>query len=85
MSAQAGGIPRYRPFDGPALLRQRFRPFLSRRGASGRWPRSRSGSALEGHVSIPSAFDPIGWHAHEMLFGFVVAAIAGFLLTAIPN
>ncbi len=25
------------------------------------------------------------WHAHEMLFGFVAAAIAGFLLTAVPS
>jgi uncharacterized protein involved in response to NO len=25
------------------------------------------------------------WHAHEMLFGFVATAIAGFLLTAVPN
>jgi uncharacterized protein involved in response to NO len=25
------------------------------------------------------------WHAHEMLFGFVGAAIAGFLLTAVPS
>ncbi len=25
------------------------------------------------------------WHAHEMLYGFVVAAVAGFLLTAIAN
>ncbi|MBT8437323.1 MAG: NnrS family protein [Gammaproteobacteria bacterium] len=25
------------------------------------------------------------WHAHEMLFGFVVAAVAGFLLTAVPS
>ncbi|MCB1843582.1 MAG: NnrS family protein [Halioglobus sp.] len=25
------------------------------------------------------------WHAHEMLYGFVPAAIAGFLLTAITN
>ena len=25
------------------------------------------------------------WHIHEMLFGFVVAAIAGFLLTAVPS
>jgi uncharacterized protein involved in response to NO len=25
------------------------------------------------------------WHAHEMLFGFIVAAIAGFLLTAVPG
>lgn len=25
------------------------------------------------------------WHAHEMLYGFVGAAIAGFLLTAVPS
>lgn len=25
------------------------------------------------------------WHAHEMLYGFVMAAIAGFLLTAVPS
>lgn len=29
--------------------------------------------------------DPLSWHAHEMLFGFVGAMIAGFLLTAVPN
>lgn len=28
---------------------------------------------------------PARWHAHEMLFGFVAAAIAGFLLTAVPT
>ena len=27
----------------------------------------------------------IWWHAHEMLFGFVVAIIVGFLLTAVQN
>mgnify|MGYP001555147358 CR=1 FL=1 len=26
-----------------------------------------------------------GWHAHEMLFGYAVAVIAGFLLTAVRN
>ncbi len=25
------------------------------------------------------------WHAHEMLFGFIAAAIAGFMLTAVPS
>lgn len=25
------------------------------------------------------------WHGHEMLFGFIAAAIAGFLLTAVPS
>src|SRR6185437_4067397 len=34
----------------------------------------------------PSDGLPIGrWHGHEMLFGFVAAAIAGFLLTAVPT
>jgi len=27
----------------------------------------------------------IWWHAHEMLFGFVIAIIVGFLLTAVQN
>ena len=34
---------------------------------------------------LPSRFDPLAWHIHAMLFGFVPAAIAGFMLTAIPN
>jgi uncharacterized protein involved in response to NO len=28
---------------------------------------------------------PMYWHAHEMIYGFVMAAIAGFLLTAVPS
>ena len=36
-------------------------------------------------ITIPTLFNPNIWHAHEMLFGFVAAAIAGFLLIAIPN
>ena len=32
-------------------------------------------------TAIPALY----WHAHEMLFGFVAAAIAGFLLTAVPG
>ena len=29
--------------------------------------------------------DPMSWHMHEMLFGYLAAALAGFLFTAIPN
>lgn len=36
-------------------------------------------------VPLQSGFAPLAWHRHEMLFGFVGAAIVGFLLTAIPN
>jgi uncharacterized protein involved in response to NO len=30
-------------------------------------------------------YDPLTWHGHEMLFGYSVAVIAGFLLTAVGN
>jgi uncharacterized protein involved in response to NO len=40
---------------------------------------------LRGVVELPTGFAPVAWHFHELLFGFVAAAIAGFLLTAIPN
>lgn len=38
-----------------------------------------------GRVSLPTTFAPSVWHAHEMLFGFVPATLAGFFLTAVPN
>jgi uncharacterized protein involved in response to NO len=34
---------------------------------------------------LPLAGSPFAWHGHEMVFGFAVAAVAGFLLTAVPN
>ena len=40
---------------------------------------------MAGALALPSAFDALAWHRHEMLFGFVGAVITGFLLTAIPN
>lgn len=35
--------------------------------------------------SWPTPWPAPYWHAHEMIFGFVATAIAGFLLTAVPN
>jgi uncharacterized protein involved in response to NO len=35
-----------------------------------------------GQVAWALAVPPLLWHAHEMLFGFAVAVIVGFLLTA---
>lgn len=42
-------------------------------------------AALSGWMALPTRFDPVAWHRHEMLFGFVGAPVSGFLLTAIPN
>ena len=36
-------------------------------------------------ASLGINWPPTLWHAHEMVFGFVGAAIAGFLLTAVPS
>jgi len=41
--------------------------------------------AYAGHGAPPSALAPVIWHVHEMVFGFALASVAGFLLTAIPN
>jgi uncharacterized protein involved in response to NO len=70
---------------GVALLDAGFRPFfLLGAGwsvvALGLWI-----AVLVGSAGLPSRFDPITWHIHEMLYGLVLAAVAGFLLTAIPN
>ena len=40
---------------------------------------------LAGEIALPTQFEPVAWHRHEMLFGFVGAVVAGFLFTAIPN
>jgi uncharacterized protein involved in response to NO len=36
-------------------------------------------------TSVGSGWPPTLWHAHEMLFGFIASAIAGFMLTAVPS
>ena len=36
-------------------------------------------------VPLSSDWPPTLWHAHEMLFGFIASAVAGFLLTAVPS
>ena len=41
--------------------------------------------ALTGRVQLDGYLGPMYWHAHEMVFGFTAAVIAGFLLTAAGN
>ncbi|MBS0502454.1 MAG: NnrS family protein [Proteobacteria bacterium] len=69
----------------PPVLRGGFRPFFLSGAA---WAVAVVGlwvCALSGAVTLPTAFDPLAWHRHEMLFGYLGAVICGFLLTAIPN
>ena len=69
----------------PAVLTYAFRPMFL---AAGVWAIVAIAVWLAmflGYLRLPTRFDPLAWHIHEMLFGFVMAAVAGFLLTAIPN
>lgn len=36
-------------------------------------------------VGLPVAYPAMTWHAHEMIFAYALAVIAGFLLTAVKN
>lgn len=69
----------------PPLWRLGFRPFFL-------------GGALFAALAVPlwlaalfglPGWQPLGgwlgWHRHEMLFGFALAIVAGFLLTAVQN
>lgn len=38
-----------------------------------------------GFLTWPHPVNPITWHGHEMIFGFVTAIVAGFILTASQN
>jgi len=42
-------------------------------------------ATVGGFIDLPSAFDPLHWHQHEMTFGFAGGVVAGFVLTAVPN
>lgn len=70
---------------GPVLFSYGFRPFFL---ASALWAIA-SLDLWVAHLSfglpVASDYGTVYWHAHEMLFGFAPAVLAGFLLTAIPN
>jgi uncharacterized protein involved in response to NO len=73
------------PPRGFALLSYGFRPFFLAGGAYALvmipWWMYRFAHGGASFGGLP----PMYWHAHEMIYGFVMAAIAGFLLTAVPS
>lgn len=67
------------------LLRYGFRPFFLGAGLAAMLLIPWWAASYAFGVSLGTAWPPTLWHGHEMLFGFIVAAIAGFLLTAVPS
>jgi uncharacterized protein involved in response to NO len=41
--------------------------------------------AYAGWIDISATYNPVDWHAHELVFGYVALVLCGFLFTAIPN
>ena len=67
------------------IFQNSFRPFFI---AAGIWATLAVPFWLLSYFGIligTDNFNILLWHQHEMLFGFVAAAITGFILTAIPN
>ncbi|WP_443397141.1 NnrS family protein [Antarctobacter jejuensis] len=74
-----------RAWQGPALFSFGFRPFFLFGALWAVLAMLLWLPALSGALSLPTRFDPVSWHAHEFLFGYLGAVLAGFLLTAVPN
>lgn len=74
-----------RNWNGPAILGFGFRPFFLLAAIWAVLAMAIWVAMLSGHDILGTRFDPVAWHAHEMLFGYLGAVIAGFLLTAVPN
>jgi uncharacterized protein involved in response to NO len=74
-----------RAWAGPAILTFGFRPFFLGAAVWAVLAMVLWVPMLSGHLMLPTAFDPVSWHAHEFLFGYLGAVVAGFLLTAVPN
>ena len=72
-------------YTGPTVLALGFRPFfllaaLSATLLMGLWL-----AFWGGNLEAGAYYGTIGWHSHEMLFGYTTAVIGGFLLTAVRN
>lgn len=74
-----------RDYAGPEFLKEGFRPLFM---AAGIWAALAAPlwvAVWTGVISYDGAFAPQVWHIHEMMFGFIAAAVGGFILTAVPN
>lgn len=74
-----------RQWRGPAILTFGFRPFFFFGAVWAGLAMPVWIGMLTGAAELPSRFSPVDWHAHAMLFGYLGAVVAGFLLTAVPN
>ncbi|HZJ12542.1 MAG TPA: NnrS family protein, partial [Methyloceanibacter sp.] len=70
---------------GLPLFSYGFRPFFLGAGVWAILSLALWLGALAGVWELAPGYGALAWHAHEMLFGYGSAVVAGFLLTAVPN
>jgi uncharacterized protein involved in response to NO len=82
----AAAAPQTRPTPGGvAVLAYGFRPFFLLAAVHAGIAMPAWFALLHG-VELPAMpLSPLPWHGHELLYGFVMAAVAGFMLTAVPS
>jgi len=68
-----------------ALFNYGFRPFFLLAGLQAVYAMAVWLAVLHGVGWEMAWLGPVQWHTHEMMFGFVTAALAGFLLTAVAS
>lgn len=68
-----------------ALFALGFRPFFLLAGAAAVALAALWVAAYVFGLFAANYYDMLGWHGHEMVFGYGVAVVAGFLLTSVKN
>lgn len=71
--------------SGPVVLAHAFRAFFLLTGIYGVLVVLAWVAFIFAGLPLPLGWSPLNWHGHEMLYGLVAAAIAGFVLTAMTN
>ena len=81
----ASSAAQIRNWSGPAILGYGFRPFFLSAAVFAAFAMVAWIGALTGAWQLPTSLGPVEWHAHEFLWGYLPAVVAGFMLTAVPN
>ncbi len=69
----------------PVLFGLGFRPFFLLAGLFAIFLVAAWVPVFVGGFAFNTYYGQLGWHSHEMIFGYTSAVVAGFLLTAVRN
>ena len=73
------------PLKPKTLFSYTFRPFFLLAGVWAILAVARWMLVLNGAAAPPAGINPLYWHGHEMIVGFALAVVAGFVLSAVAT